>query len=76
MRLNIRESILVPADSSARILSDGLLGDNYISIEPGGSDAMLEPGAAITRTQDPVNIADLLGRFAFGSAEEGDGALE
>jgi phospholipid/cholesterol/gamma-HCH transport system substrate-binding protein len=70
VRINIRETIQIPADSSARILADGLLGDSYLSIEPGAEEAMLEPGQTILRTQDPVNLADLIGRFAFGSPDE------
>jgi len=70
VRLSIRESIQIPEDSSIRVLADGLLGDSYLSIEPGGSDEMLAAGGTIARTQDPINIVDLLGRFAFGSAEE------
>ncbi|MEX0808727.1 MAG: outer membrane lipid asymmetry maintenance protein MlaD [Dongiaceae bacterium] len=70
VRINIRESVHVPADSSARIQADGLLGDSYLSIEPGGSDKMLEPGARITRTQDPLNLADLIGRFVFSEPQD------
>ena len=76
VRLSIRDDIKLPADTAARILSDGLLGSNYLSLEPGGADEIIEPNGEIEVTQDPVNIADLLGRFVFGSAsqkeEEGD----
>ncbi|HEY7688395.1 MAG TPA: outer membrane lipid asymmetry maintenance protein MlaD [Dongiaceae bacterium] len=79
VRLSIRDDIKLPADTAARILSDGLLGSNYLSLEPGGADEVIEPNGEITVTQDPVNIADLLGRFVFGSAtpKEGeDGAAQ
>jgi phospholipid/cholesterol/gamma-HCH transport system substrate-binding protein len=69
VRINIRESIRIPVDSSARILADGLLGDSYLSIEPGGDVATLEPGQAITHTQDAVNLLDLFARFAIGPEE-------
>ena len=74
VRFNISQSVMIPSDSSVRVLADGLLGDAYLSIEPGASDTMLEPGSAITRTQDSVNLIDLLGRFAFSGAESGGGA--
>lgn len=77
VRLSIRNDIHLPADTAARILSDGLLGSNYLSLEPGGDDEVIEPNGEIAVTQDPVNIADLLGRFVFGSAsqkEEGGGS--
>jgi len=78
VRFNISQSVRIPSDSSVRVLADGLLGDAYLSIEPGSSDTMLDPGAAITRTQDSINIVDLLGRFAFSGAEDGGtgGGLE
>lgn len=73
LRLSIRDDIKLPADTAARILSDGLLGGNYLSLEPGGADEIIEAGGEISVTQDPVNIADLLGRFVFGSAGEKSG---
>lgn len=78
VRLSIRQDVKLPADTAARILSDGLLGGNYLSLEPGGDAEVIEPGGEIAMTQDPINIADLLGRFVFGSASQkedgGEGA--
>jgi phospholipid/cholesterol/gamma-HCH transport system substrate-binding protein len=74
VRINIRESVLIPVDSSARIQADGLLGDNYLSIEPGAEDEMLQAGDEIVRTQDPINLADLIGRFVFSEPESGAGS--
>ena len=85
MRFNIRQSVQSPEGSSVKVLADGLLGDSYLSIEPGGGVEMLQPGTTIYNTQDPVNIVDLLARFAFGGVEDGgstgggglsDGGLE
>jgi phospholipid/cholesterol/gamma-HCH transport system substrate-binding protein len=73
LRLSIRDDVKLPSDTAARILSDGLLGSNYLSLEPGGADDVIEAGGEISVTQDPVNIADLLGRFVFGSASEKGG---
>jgi len=70
MRFSIRQNVKIPEGSSVKVLADGLLGDNYLSIEPGGGDEMLQPGGTISRTQDPVNIIDILTRFAFGSVED------
>jgi phospholipid/cholesterol/gamma-HCH transport system substrate-binding protein len=71
VRISVSNSVKLPKDTAARILSDGLLGGNYLALEPGGDEAMIEPGGEITVTQDPINIADLLGRFVFGSADGG-----
>ena len=52
--MSIDSKILIPDDSSAKITSDGLLGSNYISIEPGGSDIFLSNGEEIFFTQGSV----------------------
>jgi phospholipid/cholesterol/gamma-HCH transport system substrate-binding protein len=70
VRFTVKDSVKLPKDTAARILSDGLLGGNYLSLEPGGDEETIPPGGQIEHTQDPVNIADLLGRFVFGSVQE------
>jgi phospholipid/cholesterol/gamma-HCH transport system substrate-binding protein len=55
----IAKSVPVPEDSSAKIVSDGLLGGAYVSIEPGASDVMLADGGAITQTQGSVDLLGL-----------------
>ncbi len=67
--LNISESIGLPRDTSARIIADGLLGSNFIALEPGGDEEMIPPGGEITFTQGSINVVDLLGRFIFSAAE-------
>ncbi len=67
--LNISESIKLPRDTSARIIADGLLGSNFIALEPGGDEEMIPPGGEITFTQGSINVVDLLGRFIFSAAE-------
>ena len=60
-----------PVDTAAKITSDGLLGSNYVALEPGGDEKMIADGGQITATQDPVNIVDLVGRFIFGGPSGG-----
>ncbi len=69
--LNISESIKLPNDTSARIIADGLLGSNFIALEPGGDEEMIPAGGEITFTQGSINVVDLLGRFIFSAAEVG-----
>ncbi len=71
--LNISESVKLPRDTSARIIADGLLGSNFIALEPGGDEEMIPPGGEITFTQGSINVVDLLGRFIFSAAEAGGG---
>lgn len=73
--LAISEGVRLPTDSSARIIPDGLLGGNYVAIEPGGADDYIQDGGRIAYAQGSVNVVDLLGRFIFGAADAaGDAA--
>jgi phospholipid/cholesterol/gamma-HCH transport system substrate-binding protein len=76
VNLSIKDSVKLPTDTSARVLSDGLLGSNYLDLQPGADETMLEAGGKITKTQDPINIVDLLGRFVFGGLEKKAGGGE
>ncbi|GAA4407036.1 outer membrane lipid asymmetry maintenance protein MlaD [Quisquiliibacterium transsilvanicum] len=60
-----------PKDSSAKIMTSGLLGDQYIGLEPGGDSEMLAQGDVITLTQSAVVLENLIGQFLYGKAAEG-----
>jgi len=60
-----------PKDTSAKILTSGLLGEQYIGLEPGGDTAMLAAGGRITLTQSAVVLENLIGQFLYGKAAEG-----
>ena len=72
IRLNINNGIKIPDDSSASITTDGLLGNDYVAVSPGGSNAMLAPGAAFPVTQSAINVQDLLGKFIFSMGSTQD----
>ena len=61
----VRNDIRLPKDSAAIITSESLLGGKYISVQPGGDEAILQPGQSITITQGSVSIEELLGKFIF-----------
>ena len=65
--LAIREEIKIPEDSIAKIVSEGLLGGNYVTVDPGASDFMLEPGGGFEHTQGSINLIDLVLKFGQGS---------
>jgi len=46
------------------------MGDKYVSIDPGGSGSLLGPRGTITETQGPVDIVDLVGKYAFGEVKK------
>ena len=53
----------VPDDSAAAIFTSGLLGDQYVSIQPGGSPDMMKNGDEFVLTQSSIQLEDLIGKF-------------
>ena len=62
-----------PKDSSAKILTSGLLGEQYIGLSPGGDSANLKNGETLKLTQSAVVLENLIGQFLYNKAAEGDG---
>jgi phospholipid/cholesterol/gamma-HCH transport system substrate-binding protein len=60
-----------PKDSSLKILTSGLLGEQYVGIEAGADDKPLAPGDTITTTQSAVVLENLIGQFLYNKAAEG-----
>ncbi len=60
-----------PKDSSLKILTSGLLGDQYIGIEAGADENNLKDGDRIVSTQSAVVLENLIGQFLYGKAEQG-----
>ena len=61
----------IPADSSASILTAGLLGEKYIGIEPGADVEFLADGSVITFTQSAIVLENLVSKYLFNQAGEG-----
>jgi phospholipid/cholesterol/gamma-HCH transport system substrate-binding protein len=72
--MEIERNYLFPKDSSAKILTAGLLGDQYVGIEAGGEIDNLAPGAVIKQTQSAVVLENLIGQFLFNKAADAGGA--
>lgn len=66
VRFTMRDDVELPADSSAAVVSDGLLGGKYLAVVPGGDIELLEPGDEVALTQSAINFEDLIGHFIFG----------
>lgn len=60
-----------PKDSSLKILTSGLLGEQYIGIEAGAEEKNLQAGDTITATQSAVVLENLIGQFLYNRAAEG-----
>ena len=65
LSFTVQGDLKLPSDSSATISSGGLLGGGFVSVTPGGADAMLGDGGTVTITQSATNLEDLLGKFIF-----------
>ena len=68
--MDIERGFVFPKDSAAKILTSGLLGDQYIGLEPGGDDKNLGPGETIAQTQSAVVLENLIGQFLTGKASD------
>src|SRR6478736_2033163 len=60
-----------PKDSSLKILTSGLLGEQYIGIEAGADEKTLQAGDVITATQSAVVLENLISQFLYSKAAEG-----
>ena len=57
----------IPDDSDASVLTAGLLGSQYIGLQPGGSETYLEDGSEVFFTQSAVVLEELIGKYLFSS---------
>ena len=62
-----------PKDSSLKILTSGLLGEQYLGIEAGASDALLAAGDTVSSTQSAVVLESLISQFLYSKAADGAG---
>ena len=69
--LNIEKTYTFPKDTSASILTSGLLGEQYIGLEGGGDTVNLGTGDKIKQTQSAVVLEKLIGQFLYSKAAEG-----
>ena len=73
VKMNIRSDVKIPDDTSIAVSTDGLLGDKFLALSPGGSDDMLEPGGEITTTQGSIDLMSLVGQMIFSqTGKDGD----
>ena len=73
LTLELNDNIKIPDDSSAAIVSSGIMGNKYIEIEPGGSEEMLTEGSEFAYTQDAMVLEELIERIiGIGKAKRQD----
>jgi phospholipid/cholesterol/gamma-HCH transport system substrate-binding protein len=71
VRLDLQPEYKFPKDSSLKILTSGLLGEQYVGIEPGGDTKNLVDGDRIAHTQSAAVLEDLINQFIYNKAAEG-----
>ena len=69
--LRLDKRYAFPKDSSAAIMTSGLLGEQYVGLEAGGDSQKLKDKDRILITQDAVVLENLIGQFLYGKAQEG-----
>ena len=67
--MEVARTYQFPKDTAAKILTAGLLGDQYVGLEPGGDDANLAAGSFVAQTQSAVVLENLIGQFLSVKAE-------
>lgn len=65
--------IPLPVDSSAEIISSGLLGDKYLALVPGGAETFLKNGEAVQHTQSSISLESMIGQLIFSNKGEKQG---
>jgi phospholipid/cholesterol/gamma-HCH transport system substrate-binding protein len=73
VQFRINKGIEIFDDAIASIKTEGLIGDKYVSIDPGGGGDLLADGDLITDTNSPTDIMDLISKYAFGDVGGGGG---
>jgi phospholipid/cholesterol/gamma-HCH transport system substrate-binding protein len=66
----------IPDDTYAKIYTAGLLGEQYLGLEPGGSDQNLKAGSELKLTQSALVLEEVIGQFLFSKAQEGSKSRE
>ena len=72
VKLSISSNIQLPKDSVVSIVSDGLVGNKFIKIEPGKSKEFLQNGDTVANTKDFKTLEDMVGEIIFMVADNGD----
>lgn len=70
VEISVDSKIDIPKNSTAEIISDGLLGNKFLALVPGGDLENLQNGDEITITQSSISIEALIGKFVFGGADD------
>ena len=76
VELRVKKDIKIYDDAIASIKTEGLIGDKYLNIDPGGGGDLLKPNGVITDTQAAMDIEQLISKYAFGEVKKDKGKEE
>lgn len=72
VKMNIKNSVPIPDDSSIKVASEGLLGGSYLAVLPGGSETNMKPGGTFDITQGSVDLLTLFSKAMSGGDSKSD----
>ena len=70
VEMKIKKVIKIYDDAIASIKTAGLIGDKYVSIDAGGSGEIMKPGETILDTESPIDLGEIIGKYAFGDVKK------
>ena len=70
VRLQVGPEIKLQEDAIASIRTEGIIGDKFVKITPGGSERILEPGETITETESSISLEELISKYIFESEDK------
>ena len=74
VELDVDESVELPVDTTAALVTAGLLGDRYVNLQPGGEEELLRSGDEISFTESAVLLENLIGKLMYGTPGDGGDA--
>ena len=76
VEMDLDNRLKLPIDTMASIVTAGILGDRYISLQVGGDDKMLNSGDTLTFTESALILESLIGKFIYGRSGGGSGGAD
>lgn len=73
-KILVAKDVALPADTIASIRTEGLLGEAYVLLRPGGSEKNLGPGDRVAQTEPAIDLIDLVVKYALSSDDDGGDA--
>ncbi|HQL01477.1 MAG TPA: outer membrane lipid asymmetry maintenance protein MlaD [Smithellaceae bacterium] len=70
VEIRVKQGIRIYDDAIASIKTEGLIGDKYLNIDPGGGGDLLGPGGVILDTQAAVDFEEIISKYAFGEVKK------